>query len=153
MKISPKNYPEVFEVTSQANWDRKTGGEIITSDKKLNFDTHKVFGGSNSGYCPDDLFLGSLCGCLITTTISFLSRFDDIQIEDFTVTAKLSLIFKPSGYEISMIKMDAALFIRNQDDERTVMRILELGEQYCHLISHIKKSTPLEVHKRVICNT
>ena len=152
MKITPKNYPEKFEVTSCTNWDRETGGNIITSHGKLNFDTHKAFGGKSSGYCPDELFLVSICGCFITTTVSFLSKFDDIKIEDFTVSAKLSLVFEPSGYKISMIKMDAVISIQNQDDKQTAMRILELGEQYCHLLHFIKQSTNLIVKKSVICD-
>ena len=103
--------PKVLRYSSIVCWDKESGGEVScksTVDFKVDMPTE--FSGEGRYPCPDQVFLASIGGCLLTTFLHFKRRLD-LEVEDvrISVEGKVELV-GAEGYRIERI--DAILHVK-----------------------------------------
>jgi organic hydroperoxide reductase OsmC/OhrA len=125
-------------------WDGATGGVIRCDNcSELRLDTPVDFSGLGSAPCPDQLFLASISGCLLTTFLHFARRLG-AEVESVSVHARVELSMGKEGYRIrrvsSKILVEAAPEVAELAE-----RCARLGRDYCHITRSLEASFPVEV--------
>ncbi len=129
----------------KVNWDGESGGYVEGENcSDLRVDIPREFSGLGRSPCPDQLFLASIGGCLLTTFLHFKGRFN-LDIEDVDILVSEDIILSRSeGYRIRSIK--AAMRVKaDSGSANIVKRCAELAKDYCHITRSIEACTPLDV--------
>jgi len=129
----------------KVNWDGESGGFVECENcSDLRVDIPREFSGLGRSPCPDQLFLASIGGCLLTTFLHFKSRFNlDIAGVDISVSEDITLS-RSEGYKIRSIK--AAMCVKaDSGSANIVKRCAELAKDYCHITRSIEACTSLDV--------
>ncbi|MEM3527682.1 MAG: OsmC family protein [Candidatus Bathyarchaeia archaeon] len=129
-------------------WDGKTGGTVyIDGRPRLRLDMPVDFGGGGKYPCPDEIFLSSIAGCLLTTFLYFKAKLH-VQVEKFEVSVEGILGVRADGYEVE--RVDAHLFIESRDvDEANLRRCVELTRKYCHITRTLEKAFPIRIFEEI----
>ena len=105
------------------------------------------FGGKGRYMCPDELFLSSVAGCLLTTFLYFRKRLD-VHLEGFEISINGTLHARSEGYRMSEIKV--TVFAKTKkNDEIGVRRCIKLAEEYCHITRTIERVIPIKIIERI----
>ena len=141
--------PKTLRYGASVRWDGKSGGEVACKNP-LDFrvDMPLEFSGEGRYPCPDQVFLASIGGCLLTTFLNFKNRFD-LKVEDVQVTVKGEVaLVGAEGYRIR--EVEAFLQIKVREEEKSLaMRCGELARDYCHITRTIEKALPIKVYTEV----
>jgi uncharacterized OsmC-like protein len=125
-------------------WDRASGAEVRTRKHQgLKLDMPIKFGGKGRHLCPDELFLSSIGGCLLTTFLYFKKKLK-INIEELEIAVSGTLRAGTEGYRISSIRAIISARAR-RSDEINVRRCIELAKEYCHITRTLEKVIPIEI--------
>ncbi|MHA1903468.1 MAG: OsmC family protein [Candidatus Thorarchaeota archaeon] len=135
-------YPEVLGYRAQSVWDGKTGGNAITAERKIFFDTPRVFGGNGKGICPDEMFVGAVLGCLNNTYLDFQRKYE-LELVSLRLQGMATAEFDKDGYTITGFLVTGDIVV-GKDELEIGQRCLELMKTYCHLTRTIKDSIPFE---------
>lgn len=126
-------------------WDGETGGSV-RCDKcdELRIDMPEDFEGHGRSPCPDQLFLASIGGCLLTTFIHFANRFQ-LGIGDLgiSVEGEVSLI-EGVGYRIRSVEVKVRVEADTEEVE-VAEKCAELARDYCHITKSIENAIPVDV--------
>jgi uncharacterized OsmC-like protein len=143
------NYPKRLEYTVSTRWDGETGGTAEIDGHTLNFDTPTEYQGNGSAPCPDQLFLASVCGCLMDTFINLKNRLGaetrDIEIEAST---EIELTGR-EGYRMTGIQADIKAY-SDPDNAEINRRCAEFARDYCHITKSIEQALPVNVNIQII---
>lgn len=142
-------FKENLRYQVQVNWDGESGGFVECENcGDLRVDIPREFSGLGRSPCPDQLFLASIGGCLLTTLLHFKGRFDlDIAGVNISVSEDITLS-RSEGYRIRSIK--AAMSVKaDPGNADIVKRCAELAKDYCHITRSIEACTPLDVSVEV----
>jgi uncharacterized OsmC-like protein len=133
---------------ARLRWDGESGGEVSTGRfRGLKLDMPIKFGGKGRYICPDELFLSSVAGCLLTTFLYFRKRFD-VHLKGFEISINGTLHARSDGYKMSEIK--ATIFAKTKkNDEVGVRRCIKLAEEYCHITRTLEKTVPIKFIERI----
>ena len=147
--MSETKLPEREEFSLKATWDGATGGEVEAKGlPRLKIDTPREFGGRGGGYCPDQLFLSSVAGCLLTTFLFFKRRLN-VEVESIEVSANCSVVKTREGYRIKSV--NAKIRVKaGEKQKKLVEKCLSLTKQYCHITKTIEPVVDLNVEWEVI---
>ncbi len=142
MRVKPK-YPEKAEYQSTSEWDGRTGGIATdSSGRKIIYDTPESYGGRGDGFCPDELFVSAVVGCLNNTFLDFQRRFE-MELKSLTLQGTANAIFDGTGYLVTGIRIYGEVIV-GEDELETGKRCIELMKEYCHLTRTIKNCLPIE---------
>ena len=133
----------------KVRWDGESGGFVECENcGDLKVDIPREFSGLGRSPCPDQLFLASIGGCLLTTLLHFKERFNlDIVDVNILVSEDITLS-RSEGYRIRSIK--AAMRVKaDPRSTHIVKRCAELAKDYCHITRSIEACTPLDVSVEV----
>lgn len=140
--------PKVYRCESSIAWDGETGGVAESRRFTLLFDTPKEFSGLGRSFCPDELFLSAVGGCLITTFLSFKRRFNLI-VKRLRARVEGEIELGSEGYRIKTIKVKIEATASKDEVER-VKRYLELAKEYCHITRSIEGCISIEIEIEVL---
>ncbi|MEM4165026.1 MAG: OsmC family protein [Nitrososphaerales archaeon] len=140
--------PEVYRCEASITWDGKTGGSVRSRRFELLFDMPEEFGGLGRSFCPDELFLSAVGCCLITTFLSFKSRFK-LAVKGLRAKVEGEVkLMGSEGYRIKAIKVKLEASTSEDGVER-VKRYFELAKEYCHITRSIEGCIPIDVQIEV----
>jgi len=133
---------------TRLRWDRGSGGEVATRRfRGLKLDMPTRFGGKGRYICPDELFLSSVAGCLLTTFLYFKRKLK-VHLEDLEISVNGTLRAGSEGYGISEIR--GMIFIKvKKNDEIGVRKCIKLAEEYCHITRTLEKVVPIKIMERI----
>ncbi len=135
--------PEVYRYGVFVEWDGLTGGEARTTQHRLSFDMPKEFKGLGRSFCPDELLLSAVGGCLLTTFLHFKERFK-LPLKKFRVDVKGEVKLMDEGYRIT--KVEAKIEASAPEDEvERVKRFIELAKEYCHITRSLERCIAITV--------
>ncbi len=135
----------------EGKWDGRTGVIMTTSKgKTLHIDTPEEFDGFGTAPCPDELFLASIAGCVLTTFLWF-SRRRDVEISDLKLKAQSEIELEREGYSFKGIKVSLEVKVPVGCMEKAE-KCLDLAIKYCHISKGVKPCIPLEIEGRVSSN-
>ncbi|MEM2958951.1 MAG: OsmC family protein [Candidatus Jordarchaeaceae archaeon] len=142
----PEKKTHLFETI--ASWDGETGGEVTIKDfPQIRIDSPKEWGGRSLSYCPDQLFISSIAGCLLETFIYIKNRMK-INLLELKVPLQLTIRQARDGYHAERIEGKIEAKVAKGEKEKG-QACAELAEEYCHLIRLVKKAIPLEITIKV----
>ena len=129
------------EVSYELNieWDGFTGGVVRrNSNAIVFFDTPVEFGGSGRALCPDELFLSSIAGCLTTTFLFFIRRFN-LRLLSYDLKISGSVVFRNGRYEVTDLKTYFKVRVE-RGLKNLVLKCLNLTVEFCHITNALKIS-------------
>ncbi|MGQ9639433.1 MAG: OsmC family protein [Candidatus Bathyarchaeia archaeon] len=134
----------VFNFNVKLCWDGETGGHVyIRGQPMLRLDTPTEFGGRGRYPCPDEIFLSSIAGCLLTTFLYFKDKLQ-VKVGRLKVSAEGTLSFDVEGYRIEGV--EAHLYVESDGgDEEDLRRCVELTKRYCHITRTLEKAFPVRI--------
>ncbi len=135
--------PEVYKYGVFVEWDGLTGGEARTNQHRLSFDMPKEFKGLGRSFCPDELLLSAVGGCLLTTFLHFKERFK-LPLRKFRVDVRGEVKLMDEGYRIT--KVEAKIEASAPEDEvERVKKFIELAKEYCHITRSLERCIAITV--------
>ncbi|HIE23855.1 MAG TPA: OsmC family peroxiredoxin [Candidatus Korarchaeota archaeon] len=133
----------------EIKWDGKAGALMSTgSGNILSIDTPKDFGGFGAAPCPDELFIASISGCILTTFLWFIRK-RGVQIVDMRLEAETEIELVKGAYSIKGIKIKAQIRASREQAEGA-KKCLDLAIRYCHISRSIERCVPVEIAGEVI---
>ncbi len=140
--------PKEYRCSASITWDGATGGKAKARTFEVEFDTPKEFQGLDRSFCPDELLLSAIGGCLINTFLSFKRRFK-LEVKSIEAHVKCEVkIGEGGGYRINSIEADLRAYTTKEEYLR-VLRYLELARESCHITRSIDRCIPIEVRLEV----
>ena len=135
---------ERLHYTTEAKWDKKTGGEVTANGFKISFDTPEDYGGNERHPCPDQLFLASITGCLMNTFLYYRCHLG-AETEDIKIRAEAEVqLVNHLGYRIKGI--NANIQVWSTEEEAGLNRTCaERARDYCHLTKSIEEAIPINI--------
>jgi organic hydroperoxide reductase OsmC/OhrA len=129
---------------SSVAWDGETGGDITIKDlPELKIDTPTEWGGQGRSYCPDQLFVSCVGGCLLETFL-FIKNKMKLNLLQLRVSIQMSIRQTRDGYYVSEIEGKVQVTVEKGEKEKGET-CAQLAEEYCHLIRLIKKAIPVKI--------
>ena len=116
----------------------------------MKMDAHPEFGGEGKQPCPDELFLASIGGCLLTTFL-YVRRKLKLPLVDLKISVGGELRLEgPEGYRLT--SMDATIYVKtNKGQESRAEECVKLTRNFCHLTRLIEKAVPFELSAKIDC--
>ncbi len=141
--------PENLKFKIEARWDKKTGANIrFESDRSLIIDTPTEFGGRGTALCPDELFLTSIAGCVLTTFLWF-TRKRGVKINDMRLDAESEIELIKGAYSFKAIRITIEISAPEEYADKA-KTCLDLAIRYCHISRGIEHCIPIDVTGKVI---
>ena len=143
------NFTKKLEYTISTRWNGETGGAAEIDGHVLSFDTPTEYQGNASAPCPDQLFLASICGCLMNTFINLKNRLG-AETKDLKIDASTKIeLTDPAGYRIKSI--EATIQVYSEPDNAEInRRCAEFARDYCHITKSIEQAVPITVNIQVL---
>lgn len=125
-------------------WDGETGGNVTVKNfPELQIDTPIEWGGQSKSYCPDQLFVSSVAGCLLETFL-FIKKKMRLNLISLRVPLQMTLRQTKDGYHVKQIEGKIQATVEKEEKEKGET-CAQLAEEYCHLIRLIKKAIPVKI--------
>jgi uncharacterized OsmC-like protein len=141
-------YPESSEYRGSIEWDGATGCIASTSSgPEIVFDTPVTYGGRGQGFCPDEVFLLSLLGCLNNTFLDFQRRFE-MTLVSMRLDGESRVNFDGTAYKVVGIRVTGEIVVGDGELD-TGRHCVELMTEYCHLSRSLKDCIPIEYDMKV----
>jgi organic hydroperoxide reductase OsmC/OhrA len=136
---------EKLDYSVELSWDGETGASVECDNcGDLRIDMPEEFSGNGRSPCPDQLFLASLGGCLLTTFLHFAKRLQlEVQDINISVGGKVSLR-KGVGYRVGPVEARMRV-MADAEDVELVEKCSELARDYCHITRSIEDSVRVDV--------
>ena len=121
-------------------WDGETGGtvKILNSNRVLRVEIPKEFGGKGDSFCPDELFISSIGGCLLTTLLWLAKRLN-INLSDVKISVEGLMEGKLSEHEFAEIYVEMFIEAPNNEDMKAVERLVDLAKEYCRITKALSR--------------
>lgn len=136
--------PDKLEFNVEVKWDGETGGLVNVGGRRLLIEIPKEFGGKGGNFCPDELLMASIGGCLLTTLIWLAKRLK-VKLSDVEVQVKGIVEGGLSGYEVSRVEASISVTIKRGEDKARVERLVKLAEEYCHITRALSQGVRLQL--------
>ena len=135
MHDSPKKSRQ-FQFAVDLNWLEKNRG-IITSDMvsdKLFVSTPRAFGGEGKDWSPEDLLLGAISSCFMTTFLYFANR---MELEISRLECHTSgVVEKVDGkLRFTDLHVEPKIYVEFEKGQEKAVEVLKKTQEYC-LISN-----------------
>lgn len=135
-------YNEKIDYNVSAVWDGETGGPVNANGYQVRFNTPLEFNGKGKALCPDQLFLASISGCLMTTLISFKNRLG-AEAKNIEITSKADIELQGNFYRI--IGIECVISIEaSEENYDAVKRSGELAIEYCYITRSTQSAIPIQ---------
>lgn len=133
---------------TRLSWDGKSGAEVsIGNYPHLKLDMPIRFGGRGRYPCPDELFLSSIAGCLLTTFLYFKRKLE-VNVQSFNVSVTGRLVASSEGYRIGEIRATMFAKVKKSDVAR-LRRCIQLAKEYCHITRSLEKAFRVRMTEKV----
>ena len=141
--------PKNLEYEVKLIWDKQSGGDAyMRSFPKVKLDMPLEFGGKGRSPCPDELFLSSVGGCLLTTFLYFTERLKlDLRGLKVSVQGMVDYV-GPRGYRISEIKILISVEVPRGENSKAE-ECAELATDYCHLTRSLEEGIRTKILSEV----
>jgi len=114
-------------------WRTADGAGLVKSElapNALHFAAPPEFGGLQGRWTPEELLLGAVASCFITT-FQAIAEYANLVYTDLEVAVEASISKSSSGYEITGIDIMPTLAIHQQDDQVRALELLRKARSLC----------------------
>jgi len=148
MNASPRNRSKpvaTFETT--VVWKQGKEGTVrARSHPALAIATPPEFGGPDGVWSPEELFVASVGGCLMSTFLYFAERFN-VALEGYSSTSRGSLEKTRDSLRFTGIEVAIRVTVADEVAREKVaaLRLKEMLEKYCPVSASLKCPVRLEL--------
>ncbi|MFW9994712.1 MAG: OsmC family protein [Candidatus Odinarchaeota archaeon] len=140
-------YPSSYRMQTFLEWKNSMG--VIKGHKNdisVPFDRPAAFGGSDDHFYPDELFLGAIAACFITTFLNLIQRFDedDFTLESIAFETRTELK-KEHLYTAKEIILNGSMMFIKAEDTALIRRLIKLSRENCHLLSSLSNEIKITI--------
>ena len=116
----------------EAWWSAGRTGILKSSSapNSLHFTAPLSFGGMEGRWTPEDMLLGALASCYVTT-FRVLAEYSKCEYTDLTVNAEATADKAKSGYQFNGITLHPRLQILEKSDRENALKLLKKAEELC----------------------
>ena len=127
MKMKPIQYPYATSLT----WTGEHKGTLSSEGKPdLSVACPPEWGGHPNIWSPEDLFVGSIEVCTMTTFL-FLAEREKIDVRSYRSKAKTVAQMLDGDFGIPNVKVDVRIGVLKEEDGPTVERLMKEIEKWC----------------------
>jgi organic hydroperoxide reductase OsmC/OhrA len=138
------NYPMNFSARSQTSAGIQTVWTTTTADDRtLNCSIPKEFGGPNTGYSPEDLYLLALLNCYIAT-FKVIAANSKMSFESLEGSATLTLDRDGEPPTPWMKSASLKFTARGVENAERFQRLMERVSKQCMIINSVKTNVSFE---------
>jgi peroxiredoxin-like protein len=125
-----------FSFDVNLNWIADTRGLLSAKDASgtIHIATPPEFGGSGKPWTPEHFFLGSICGCFMTTYLVFAKK-SQLNISNFECNVIGQVEIVNGRYKFTSINLYPKIFIAEEELREKANLALEKTHKHC-LISN-----------------
>ena len=129
-----------FFFEMKLNWLTSDRGILTSATVKdsIRVATPPEFGGEKGQWSPEDLFLGAISSCFMTTYLSFVKKMG-FSIAHFECNAIGQVALVEGRYEFTTINVYPKVYIADDEVREKAITALQKTQKYC-LISNSVKS-------------
>jgi len=123
----------VPDFTVTLEWDEAKQGRLATGENPpLPVATPPVFGGPEGMWSPEELFVGSVASCLMSTFLYFSDR-SDVPLEAYTSDASGRMEKTPNGLRFTSMDVTIRATLADEEARQRAadLRLQEKLETYC----------------------
>jgi len=104
------------------------------------------FGGSTKTLNPEEMFVGAINSCLMTTFFYFVQK-SNVEILSYCSDAEAQVEKAANGFQFTNVEVRAKVTLREQNFVEKTRELGNLAEKYC-LVSH-SVACPVRYHLQV----
>ncbi len=127
-------------------------GTLTCKEKhKIDFTTLPDFGGQKDMLTPEDLFVGSVNSCTLTTFLYFAERLK-LTFLSFTCTAEGLVNRNQEGlFVFSEISVKPVITVKNDEEKNKAIKAVELTERHCWISKSIDNQIKVKLQPTIRC--
>lgn len=126
---------KTFTYHTGLRWVGERAGALESDDKPvLRVAPPPEFRGESGTWTPEDLFVGAIEACLMTTFLALAAK-GDVQVRDYACEAEGVLEFVDSGYRFTRVTLRPRVEIEGKSDIEAARQVLQKAHHLC-LISN-----------------
>jgi len=138
----------IFE--TELSWQEGKRANISARDNPLlRIATPPEFGGPEQTWCPEELFVTSIAGCLMSTFLYFAERFG-LSLTAYSSTSKGMLEKTSQGLRFTGVEVGIEIVL--EDDESLkkaeALRLKEKLERYCPVSASLNCPISIQMELR-----
>ncbi|SDR00125.1 OsmC family protein [Natronobacterium texcoconense] len=136
-----RNRPSETEMpgrTATATNPEGMSGRLETGSFEWRYDEPASYGGTETGPTPVDVFLGGLAACLSLSTRYQVEK-RNADVDEISVTTDAT----PERGPVESIAV--TVFLESDEDDETLVRIVDLAERGCHVSQLLRDDLELEL--------
>ena len=136
-----------FTYETNVRWIDGRRGELRAADPAkpaIEVAAPPEFRGVAGVWCPEDLYVGALCSCLMATFAAIAAR-EGLEFRAFSCAGEGILERDESGrHWFTSVVLRPSVTVADEDDEDLARALLDLAEQSCIVSSSVKSAIRLE---------
>ena len=147
--MEAKKAYKTFRYTNSLVWDRARRGNTSAPGKpQIEVGSPPEFKGEPGVWCPEELLVAALNGCLMLTFIS-LAQSKGVQFVAYESAAEGLLENVEGKYLISEVSVRPSLIVKSAADLEAARSIMGQVEEHCFISNSIKAKVTLTPQFRV----
>jgi organic hydroperoxide reductase OsmC/OhrA len=138
-----------FRYTNNLTWEKARRGNTSAPGKpQMEIGSPPEFKGEPGVWCPEELLVAALNGCLMLTFIS-LAQSKGVQFVAYESTAEGLLENVDGKFLISEVSVAPSVVLKSDGDLETARTIMAQVEEHCFISNSIKAKVKLAPQLRV----
>ena len=147
--MEAKKTHKSFRFSNKLAWSRDRRGRTSAPGKpEMDVGSPPEFKGEPGVWCPEELLVGALNGCLMLTFIS-LAQSRRLEFSAYESAAEGLLENVDGKYRITEISVQPSLVLKSEADLETARAIMNEVEQHCFISNSIRAQVKLAPQFRV----
>jgi organic hydroperoxide reductase OsmC/OhrA len=138
-----------FRYTNSLTWEKARRGKSSAPRKpQMDIGSPPEFKGDPGVWCPEELLVAALNGCLMLTFIS-LAQSKGVQFVSYESAADGLLENVDGKFLITEVSVAPSVVLKSDSDLETARTIMGQVEEHCFISNSIKAKVKLTPHLRV----
>lgn len=140
----PKKSYKTFRYTTSVHWERNRAGILGSFDKpEFRVASPPEFQGEEGVWTPEDLFVGAVNACTMTTFVAFAERIH-LPILAYSSTAQGFLEYMDGTYRFTKIILQPYIVLPSTDLVEEAKKTLDEAHKKCLISNSILSEVILE---------
>ena len=145
--------PVKYYYNTRIRWASERKGIISSKDKPdIIVATPPEFGGHPGIWTPEDLFLGSVEVCTLTTFLWFVNK-EHVNLKSYNSEATGTVELVDGVFKFSSITVKLRIGVSSEDDRTVVEKIVKKVSRACLISNSIQTDVHIESEIVVDCSS
>lgn len=133
-----------YKYHTNLEWTQEKKGIIRSKDKPdIEVACPPEFGGHPNIWSPEDLFVGSIEVCMLTTFLWYIKK-EDIKIKSYKSKAEGTVEMMGGVFKFSLINVKMKIELSDEKDYKNIEKILKKVKQACLISNSINTEVTID---------